>query len=227
MDPSPRTPLAPPGAAKTPGPEGDEGASSPRCLDQGLGLAGRRLHGGRPRCGRAVRLHPGRGAGRGLSACGGVSRPRPWAEARVLRPVPRAGNPTQLPGAAHPARPGLGRERRRGKGEGKGWWVRGCGDRRAESPACPRGSRAAAPGSREEPAPCLAGVEPVAEGSPRAVAGLARGGRPELLPPFCFLFSLVCSGGGVGLGCGWAKGFTCGHVCSGPGASKTLSPAPR
>lgn len=176
----------------------------------------------RARCSTASR--PGCGA---WAQCCGGSRPRPWAEARVLRPVPRAGNPTQLPGAAHPARPGLGRERKRGKGEGKGWWVRGCGDRRAESPACPRGSRAAAPGSREEPAPCLAGVEPAAEGSPRAVAGLARGGRPELLPPFCFLFSLVCSGGGVGLGCGWARGFTCGHVCSGPGASKTLSRAPR
>lgn len=72
MDPSPRTPLAPPGAAKTPGPEGDEGTSSPRCLDQGLGLAGRGLYGGRPRCGRAVRLHPGRGAGRGLSAAGSL-----------------------------------------------------------------------------------------------------------------------------------------------------------
>lgn len=75
--------------------------------------------------------------------------------------------------------------------------MRGRGDRRAESPARPRCSRAAAPGSREEPAPCLAGVEPAAEGSPRAVRGSARGGRPELLlPPFCFLFSLVCSGGG-------------------------------
>lgn len=32
----------------------------------------------------------------------------------------RAGNPTLLPGAAHPARPGPGRERNEGRGKGKG-----------------------------------------------------------------------------------------------------------
>lgn len=40
VDPSPRAPLAPPGAAKTPGPEGDGGASSPRGLDLGSASLG-------------------------------------------------------------------------------------------------------------------------------------------------------------------------------------------
>lgn len=63
----------------------------------------------------------GRGAGRGLRAGGGGGLPAsslgrghgPAASAR-------AGNPTQLPGAAHPARPGTGRERNEGRGKGRG-----------------------------------------------------------------------------------------------------------
>lgn len=83
--------------------------------------AGAARHGGWPRCGRAVRLHPGRPGLRGVgSVLRGVSRPRPRVEATGLRPVPpgRVTRPS-FPGAVHPARPGTGREREEGRGEGK------------------------------------------------------------------------------------------------------------
>lgn len=94
-------------------------------------------------------------------------------------------------------------------------------------PACAAlGRLPEAPGRSQPPASRASSLRQ--EGAP-GLDRLGSGRQTELLPPFCFLFSLVCrgGGGGVGLGCGWARGFTCGHVGSGPEASKTLAPAPR
>lgn len=187
MDPSPSAPLAPPGAARTPGPGGDEGASSRRCPGSGLGLTERGPHRGRPRCGRAVRLLPGSGAGGGLSA--GVPWPHPHTEAKAGRAVPgRVTRPDPAPGSRSPRTAGQGEEKEWREGEGKGWWVRGCGDCRAESPACLRCSRAAAFGAWDEPAPGLAGVGPAAGGSP----GAAQAWLGEADPSCCLHF-VSCS----------------------------------
>lgn len=66
--------------------------------------------------------------------------------------------------------------------------MRGRGDRRAESPACLRSSRAAAFGAPDEPAPCLAGVGPAAGGSPGAVQAWLG----EADPSYCLHF-VSCS----------------------------------
>lgn len=66
--------------------------------------------------------------------------------------------------------------------------MRGCGDRRAESPACLRCSRAAARVARDEPAPCLAGVGPAAGGSPEAAQAWL--GEAD---PSCCLHFVSCS----------------------------------
>lgn len=78
----------------------------------GHGLTGRGPHGGRPRCGRAVRLLPGSGAGGGLSA--GVAWPHPPAEATAGQAVPgRVTRPDPAPGRRSP--------RKAGQGEGEKW----------------------------------------------------------------------------------------------------------
>lgn len=201
MDPSPRAPLAPPGAAKTPGPEGDRGASSPRGLDRGLGLAGRGLHGDRPRCGRAVRLCPrGRGVGRGLRAAGSLGL-RPGLRPRSCGQYPGAGHPTLLPGAAHPARPGLGREREGGRegvvGEGP-WGPQG----RVPGPparAAP-GRLPQAPGRSQSPASRASSLRP--KGSPRAVEAWLG----EADPSCCCLHFVSCSAWSVVVVVVWVWG---------------------
>lgn len=115
MDPSPSTPLAPPEAARTPGPGGGEGASSPRCPGWGLDLTGRGPHSGRPRCGRAVRLLPGSGAGGGaVGSARGSPGLIPPAEATAGRAVP---GPVTRPDPA----PGSRSPRTAGQGEGEEW----------------------------------------------------------------------------------------------------------
>jgi hypothetical protein len=121
------SPSAPPPRPRQRGPLGPRVRGSFVPPVSGLGTLasfGGGPHGGRPRCGRAVRLQPGPG-------CGG------WAQrwgrtASSLRPghgragSARAGNPTRLPGAAHPARPGRGRKGMGGGGRagvvGEGPW---------------------------------------------------------------------------------------------------------
>lgn len=124
VDPSPSVPLAPPEAARTPGPGGGEGASSRQYPGWGLGLTGRGPHGEvRARCQAAVRLGCGGG---GLSA--GVARPHTPAEATAGRAVPRrVTRPDPAPGSRSPRKAGQGGGRRMGRGGregvvGEGLW---------------------------------------------------------------------------------------------------------
>lgn len=86
--------------------------------------AGAARHGGRPRCGRAVRLHPGRPGLRGVGSVlrGGLSASSPGRGHGPAASAPGAGNPTQLPRSRSPRTAGHGEGEGRGKGgrEGRG-----------------------------------------------------------------------------------------------------------
>lgn len=89
-DPSPRAPLAPPEAARTPEPGGGEGASSRQCPSWGLGLTGRGPHREvRALCQAAARLGCGGWAHRGGRPAAFPRRGHGWAGSA------QEGNPTR------------------------------------------------------------------------------------------------------------------------------------
>lgn len=221
-DPSPRAPLAPPEAARTPGPGGGEGASSWQCPNGGLGLPARGPHREvRARCQAAAQLGCEGWAPRGGRPAASPSRGHGWAGSA------QAGNPSR-PGSWSPLTPqgrARGRERHGGEGEGQGWWVRGCGPagpsprpvgvaqrRLLAAPGTsrppPHGRRAC---GRREPGRHGLG----SERQTRAAASI-------LFPAQLGLWWWWC-----GFGVRPGTGITCGRACSGPEASKTPARAPR